>query len=65
MNERRPVGIPLRVEPGSGLSAAERVAVLESVAQHRELPGNLLPVLHGVQDRLGWVPAGAVALIAS
>lgn len=65
MKERRPVGIPLRVEPGAALPAAERAAVLESVAQNRELAGNLLPVLHGIQDRLGWVPAGAVPLIAS
>ena len=65
MNERRPVGIPLRVERASELPAAERAAVLESVAQHRALPGSLLPVLHGVQDRLGWVPPAAVPLIAS
>jgi formate dehydrogenase subunit gamma len=64
MNERRPVGIPLRVEPGADLPAAERAAVLEAVGEKRALPGALLPVLHGVQDRLGWVPPGAVALIA-
>ena len=65
MKERRPVGIPLRVEPGSGLAAPERAAVLESVGQHHQLAGNLLPVLHGIQDRLGWVPSAAVPLIAS
>ena len=65
MKERRPVGIPLRVEPGSALPVAERAAVLESVAQNRQLAGNLLPVLHGIQDRLGWVPPAAVPLIAA
>jgi formate dehydrogenase subunit gamma len=65
MTERRPVGIPLKVEPGAGLAAVEREAVLEAVRQHQQLPGNLLPVLHGVQDRLGWVPAAAVPLIAA
>ena len=64
MSERRPVGIPLRSEPSGELPLAERNAVLESVRQHRELAGNLLPVLHGIQDRLGWIPAGAVPLIA-
>ena len=64
MSERRPVSIPLRVEPGSDLPAPERAAVLEAVRQCRDLPGALLPVLHGVQDRLGWVPPGAVPLVA-
>jgi len=35
------------------------------VARLRELPGALLPVLHGVQDALGWVSPGAISLIAS
>jgi formate dehydrogenase subunit gamma len=65
MKERRPVGIPLRVEPGSGLAADERAAVLESVAGRRALAGPLLPVLHGIQDRLGYVPPAAVPLVAA
>ncbi len=64
MTERRPVGIPVRAEPASELAAAEREAVLEAVREHRQLAGNLLPVLHGIQDRLGWVPPGAVPLVA-
>ena len=47
------------------LAAAERAKVLEVIMQLRALPGALLPVLHGVQDALGYVPPGAVALIAS
>ena len=47
------------------LPAAERAAVLEVVARLRDKPGALLPVLHGVQDALGYVPAGAVSLIAA
>jgi formate dehydrogenase subunit gamma len=65
MSERRPVGIPLRAEPVTDLPPAERSAVLESIRQNGKLDGALLPVLHGVQDRLGWVPAGAVPLIAA
>jgi len=64
MSERRPVGIPLRVEPVVELPAVERTAVLESIRQNRQLDGALLPVLHGIQDRLGWVPPRAVPLIA-
>ena len=63
MSERRPVSIPLRAEPGSDLPPAERAVVLESVKENRHLRGALLPVLHAIQDRLGWVPPGAVPLI--
>ena len=57
---------PLRPMPAARpLPAAERAAVLEVVARLRDKPGALLPVLHGVQDALGYVPAGAVSLIAA
>ncbi len=39
-------------------------AVLESVRENRALAGSLMPILHGIQDRLGWVPPRAVPLIA-
>ena len=64
MSERRPVGLPLRSEPSAELPADERQAVLESVQRHRQLAGSLLPILHGIQDRLGWVPPRTVPLIA-
>ncbi len=35
------------------------------VSRLREMPGALLPILHAIQDALGYVPAGAVPLIAS
>lgn len=34
------------------------------VAGLKDKPGALLPVLHGIQDALGYVPAGAVPIIA-
>jgi formate dehydrogenase subunit gamma len=34
------------------------------VRARRELPGALLPVLHALQDRFGFIPAQAVALVA-
>jgi len=56
--------IPLKLEPSSALSAAERKAVLEACDRGRALPGGLLPILHAVQEALGFVPADAIPLIA-
>jgi formate dehydrogenase subunit gamma len=56
--------IPIKVEPPSNLSAAERSAVLEACARLNLLPGALLPVLHAVQEALTFVPKDAVPLIA-
>lgn len=39
-------------------------AVADIIAQRRYMPGALLPILHGVQDALGYVPAEAVPPIA-
>ena len=38
--------------------------VRQVIDERRQLPGALLPVLHGVQDALGYVPDDAVPLIA-
>jgi formate dehydrogenase subunit gamma len=43
---------------------AERTAIHDACVKGRELPGALLPILHAVQDALGFVPPDAVALIA-
>jgi formate dehydrogenase subunit gamma len=64
MSARKRVTIPIRVEPGSDLPAAERAAVLEAVNQNRALEGALLPILHAIQDRLGWIPPRVLPLIA-
>jgi formate dehydrogenase subunit gamma len=56
--------IPIKLEPPSSLSAAERSAVLEACARLKDLPGALLPILHAVQDALRFVPKDAVPLIA-
>ena len=34
------------------------------IDERRQLDGSLMPVLHGVQEALGWVPAQAVPRIA-
>src|SRR5690606_21661627 len=47
------------------LTPAQREAVLEVVARLRTRPGPLLEILHGVQAALGFIPRGAVPLIAT
>lgn len=56
--------IPIQPEPGAALSTAQREAVRAALAANQDKPGALLPVLHAVQDALGFVPKDAIALIA-
>lgn len=49
---------------GTLLSGAQRTAVLEACATLKSIPGPLMPILHAVQDSLGFVPPEAVPLIA-
>jgi len=57
--------LPLRPMPNArGMPEAQRVPVLGIIERWRGRPGALLPILHGVQEALGWVSAAAVALIA-
>jgi formate dehydrogenase subunit gamma len=60
----RAIGIPVRVAPSAALPPAESAVVLEAVRAHRQRQGSLLPILHAIQDHLGWVPPRAVPLIA-
>jgi formate dehydrogenase subunit gamma len=46
------------------LSPADSAVVRRIVAEHQERPGPLLEVLHAVQAALGFIPAGAVPLVA-
>jgi formate dehydrogenase subunit gamma len=56
--------IPIKVEPPSSLSAAERAAVLNACARLKSLPGALMPIFHAVQEAVGYVPKDSVPLIA-
>jgi formate dehydrogenase subunit gamma len=56
--------IPIKVERPSSLTQAEHAAVLQACAEGADKPGALLPILHAVQDAIGFVPADAVSLIA-
>jgi formate dehydrogenase subunit gamma len=46
------------------LPPAEAAAVRRIVAEHKGRPGPLLEVLHAIQSALGFIPAGAVPVIA-
>jgi len=47
------------------LTDTQREAVLRIVAAHKSRPGPLIEILHGVQATLGYVPPGAVPVIAA
>src|SRR5574340_1274596 len=42
----------------------EEEAVIAAIQSHRDRPGALLPILHAIQDRLGYVPPDALPVIA-
>ena len=63
-DKRKRVPIPVKAAPAADLPSHQRDAIVESVQKYRSLEGALLPILHAVQDRLGWIPPAAVALIA-
>jgi len=46
------------------LTAQQRIAVKKAIDDNRDSAGPLMPILHAVQDALGFVPDGAVSLIA-
>ena len=60
--ERR--GMPIKLAELSTLTADEQVAIQAVLARLKALPGALLPVLHGIQDALGYVPKDAVPIVA-
>lgn len=43
---------------------SQQNTVADILAAHQSMPGNLLPILHGIQDALGYIPPTAVADIA-
>jgi formate dehydrogenase subunit gamma len=48
----------------SDFDAQSVAAVDRIVAGHADQPGALLPILHGIQKELGFIPSGAVGRIA-
>lgn len=43
----------------------QRATVLQILEDHQAMPGNLLPILHSIQDTLGYIHPSAIADIAS
>jgi formate dehydrogenase subunit gamma len=48
--------------PSDGTSSLSAIDL--AITDHRHLPGALLPILHAIQDRLGFIPPDAAARIA-
>jgi len=46
------------------LDDAARAAVETAIAARKDLAGPLIPILHGIQDALGYVPDDAVPVVA-
>ena len=63
MQEPRRRNAP-RTAPGADLPPAMASAVRAAIDAHRTRRGPLLPVLHAVQDALGYVPPQTLPLIA-
>jgi formate dehydrogenase subunit gamma len=55
--------IPIKLESPS-LSESVRSTVLDACERLKSVPGALMPILHAVQDALGYVPKDSVPLIA-
>ena len=51
--------------PGSGLDAVARASVEAVIASFESRQDVLLPILHGIQDALGFVPPASLPLVAS
>ena len=65
--KRAKIDVVLKTDGASraaALPAPIREAVMQAVRVHRESPGALLPILHAVQDALGYVPPESIAVIA-
>jgi len=59
-----PSSAPNGAAAGTHATAAQLAIVDGSIAALRDLPGALLPILHDIQARLGFVPPAAVERIA-
>lgn len=53
-----------RISPGAALTAEQRAAVDRAMAAHGARPGALLPILHAIQEELGFIPPDATGLVA-
>jgi formate dehydrogenase subunit gamma len=54
-----------RHPPRAASPPEARDAIEHAVAAHRDVRGALLPILHAIQDRLGYLPDDTVASVAA
>ena len=47
------------------MSKSNSDVIIAAISNNKDKPGALLPILHGIQDHLGYIPPDAVPLIAS
>ncbi len=64
MQSSRPEGSESTPNPAAAPSGAQLAAIDGAIARLRALPGALLPILHAIQDELGFVPPAAIDRIA-
>tara|TARA_R110002094_G_scaffold64005_1_gene74301 strand:- start:584 stop:1126 length:543 start_codon:yes stop_codon:yes gene_type:complete len=53
-----------QADSAAALTPAYKETVLAVIAHHQHTPGALLPILHEIQEHLGYLPPQAFALIA-
>ncbi len=53
-----------RPDPAPPMRDVDEAVIAAAIRAHAHRPGALLPVLHAIQDRLGYVPPAGVAAIA-
>jgi formate dehydrogenase subunit gamma len=53
-----------RAQAGSPALPSSTDVVSQAITDNRHLPGALLPILHAIQDRIGFIPADAARQIA-
>lgn len=56
--------IPIKPVPALSLDPSMLTVVRKAIADHRDRIGPLLPILHAVQDALGYIPKDALPVIA-
>lgn len=59
-----PLKAPRPRDPAAALAPDVLAAVDAVLDANRARPGALLPVLHAIQDRLGWLPSPAIERVA-
>jgi formate dehydrogenase subunit gamma len=53
-----------RAASSSQVDGTSTDVIDRAIADHRDLPGALLPILHAIQDRLGFIPPAAARQVA-